>query len=818
MSVKICHFTPGRMRVRVPSWRHRAYRAGELARWLGTAAFIDRVEVRPASGSVIVHCRPTVSRHALRGLVLGWRPGPLPAPAAGTATAAAAAGSPCRLHPVTAPEVSERHGACRLDCRNCRPDRRPESLFSQVAGVALLTGYVVGVFIRETFFGVVVSGAAVSVTAAVVLAGALPLFRHAWADLKSGRHASLFPFLAGTCALAVLLGEALTALEVVWILRIGMLLEDYVARRSHRAIREIVTLAAKNTFILVDGVEVEIPVEQVAAGNVVVCHTGEKIPVDGQVVRGEALVDESPITGRAVPEEKCAGSRTFAGTIVSHGVLFIRAERVGDDTYLCRVLHLVEESLDNRAPAETRADVLANRLMRIGAITVAGTWLLTWSARRAFTVLLVLACPCATVLAASTAVAAALANAARNHILVKGGLYLEQIGTADCFCFDKTGTLTADSPRLVDIFPRTPRQNPDRILELAAAAEMHNQHPLARALLAAARERGLEPPAHAVCEFVLGRGVRAQVGDDIILVGNENLMHDEGVDCTYYRNTARAQIECGNTLVYVARNNRLQGLIAIANTVRPGAEAVLRWLRRDGVEHLYLVTGDHEPVAREMSARFGFDDHHSELLPEDKADYIDQLQRDGRRTVMVGDGVNDALALTRAGIGIAMGAGGAEVAIEAADIALVDSDLERLVRLRQLSRQTLAVIEQNHLLAMSTNVGGVIFGAAGLLTPLMAGALHIVHTLGILVNSTRLLGWEAPGLPAGAAVTISTEAVIGAATEVASEAATEVATEPAPEAAPEAAPAAAPAAAPEAATEAATAAAADATTVAAVRR
>ena len=721
---KVCHFIPGRMRIKVALIRKNNDRAANLARWLEGSELIKSVEARPSSGSVILYFNPGATKKELLNLLTDWPNVPT---------------NNTHMELENVP-------ACGMECRNCRPDRRPATLFRQICGVILLTGYVAYVVIRDVFLKSPVSESALSLTSMVAAVGAWPLLKHAWADLRDGRHKSLFPFLAGTCFLAIFLGEALTALEVIWILRIGMLLENYVARRSHKAIREIMCLAAKNTYIMVEDNEVEIPVDRVREDDIVVCHTGEKIPVDGTVVKGGALVDESPITGRSEPEERQKDNTVFAGTIVQQGVIFIKAEKVGDATYLCRILHMVENSLDNRAPSETRADILANRLMRIGAVTVVGTFLITFDPMRAFTVLLVLACPCATVLAASTAVAAALANAAKNHILIKGGLYLEQVGEANCFCFDKTGTLTSDTPHLIDIMPRTHNQDPNNILALAAAAEAHYQHPMARAIVNAARERGIEPPSHAVCDFILGRGVRAEIDQDQILVGNQKFMEEEGVNFSYFKKRAKEQVKNGNTVIYVAKNKRLQGLISVANTIRPRAGEVIDWLREDGVRELHLVTGDTEPVGRAMAGTFQFDEYMAELLPEGKAEYISKLESAGKRTVMVGDGVNDALALTKASIGVAMGAGGAEVAIEAADIALVDSNLERLIRLRQLSRQTLAVIEQNHLLAMTTNVGGVFFGVAGILTPLMAGALHVIHTLGILLNSSRLLGWEPPGL------------------------------------------------------------------------
>jgi cation-transporting P-type ATPase C len=552
---------------------------------------------------------------------------------------------------------------------------------------------------------------------------------------------SLFPFLAGTCLLAVFTGQALTALEVLWVTALSLLLEDSVAEKSRREIREVIQVTVKDALILVEGKEMRTPAGQLRSGDTVVIYPGEKIPVDGTVIQGEGLVDESHITGRSEPEFRTAEHRVYAGTRLQQGRLYLRAEEVGEDTYLRRILRMVDESLAKRAPAEQRADFLARRLVRMGFWATAVTYVLTGQAFRAFTVLLVVACPCATALAASTAVAAALANAARHRCLIKGGLYLEKIGEADCFCFDKTGTLTSDIPRVAQVVPRASKMAPEKVLFLAAAAENQNPHPLARAIVEEAARRGFSPSPPSSSEFVLGKGVRAAVGKDTVLVGNEGYMEEKGVDVAPFQKRARQLMESGHTAVYVAKNGKAQGLIGVANPLRSGSAEVMDWLRRDGVQALCLVSGDTEPVARRIFRELGMDDCRAPLRPEEKSGYVEELRRRGRRVVMVGDGVNDALALARAEIGIAMGAGGSEVAVEAADIALADNDFNRLIRLRQLSRQTLRVIEQNHWLAMSTNGLGILLAAAGRLSPLTAGLFHVVHTLGIMLNSRRLLRW-----------------------------------------------------------------------------
>ncbi len=727
----IRHRISGRFRLRIPAIRFEKEKAEFLVNEISNEAAVIHAKSSSANGS----------------LTLEYDPEKIPSERLLSQVEELLAVLPLHMAVEDAPEDQ---AACGLECPVCHPlpkSRDRKSFFGRVLGVVAITVFVGYALIRRVIFKAPLAQGPFSLVAGVALVAAIPLFRHALADLRQGKALSLFPFLALTCVLAVLLGEAMTALEVIWILRVGMLLEDYVAEQSRKAISEILQVATKDAYVMVDGVEVQVSVNELRKGDLLAVHTGEKIPVDGVVESGEALVDEAHITGRAEPEIRKENDAVFAGTIVQNGVIFVKAEKVGDDTYLCRVLHMVEDAIENRAPAEKQADILAGRLFRLGAAATLLTLVLTADPLRAFTVMLVMACPCATVLAASTAVTAALANAARNHVLVKGGLHMEMVGKADCFCFDKTGTLTAEVPEVIEVIPRAPKQTGDHILKTAVVAEIHNEHPMARAVVTAAKARGIEAQPHAVCEFVLGRGVTARTNGNEILVGNDHFMADHHISVNYFKKRAQKRIQEGHTVLYVARNGKLQGAIVVANAVRPNALAVLEWLRQDGVSSLYLGTGDTRPVAETLARSMGFDDYRAELLPEDKAYYVERLEERGNRVVMIGDGVNDALALSKSTVGVAMGAGGAEVAIEAADIALVDSDLERLVTLRQLSRKTLRTIEQNYYLATSTNVLGIFLGAFGWLSPVMAGMLHIVHTLGILGNSSRLLNWRAPGLP-----------------------------------------------------------------------
>lgn len=407
--IVIRHAIPGRMRFKVCEIRYAYQRALSLEKWLARKSGIIGIEVRANSGSVILlYNHKEISPRQLSDLLM----------------------QALEIHPEQAYSRSSRMpSVCAKSCVKCDPSektkRKKQSLADSLLGIIALTVFVGYVIIRRVIFKSPAAQGIFSLTSLVSLIASIPLFRHAIEDMRHGRHKSLFPFLACSILLGIAMGEAMTALEVIWILRVGMLLEDYVAEQSRKAIREILQIAEKDTYIFVKGIEVRIRADELKPGDTVVIHTGEKIPVDGTIVRGQAIIDESHITGRAEPETRGENDIVFAGTIVQKGVIFIHAEKVGDDTYLCRILQLVEDSLENRAPVEQQADILAERLFKIGISATIGTLLITMNPFRAFTVMLVMACPCATVLAASTAISAAVANAARNHILIKGGLYLE---------------------------------------------------------------------------------------------------------------------------------------------------------------------------------------------------------------------------------------------------------------------------------------------------------------------------------------------------------------------------------------------------------
>lgn len=721
MSLVICHSVPGRLRMKAELLKESSEARQALQSLLSQVEHLKKVEIRLLTGSIVLFYDCS-KLHAERLIEL---------------TARALQQDSGALPIETRPSLLSLK-TIRSASNQVVSVLSPGSLWN-FASLSAVLAYRMG---RNLVSGASFPQNLPALTGAVAIIGTASLAWRSIEDIRKRGRGGLNPFLAAACGLAIFVGEALTAMEILWVLSIGSFVERLITEKSRKAISDLLSVAPDTAYALVEDIEVETPVERIRVGDTVVVHDGERIPVDGVVVRGSGLVDEAHITGRSEPELREVSDGVYAGTRVVQGALFIRAEKVGRDTYLSRILRLVEESLSTRTEAEAKADELAARLVRFGAFTTVATLLVTQSVSRALAVLLVMSCPCATVLATSTALAAAIANAARSGILIKGGRFLESTQKIDTLVFDKTGTLTLETPEVLEVIPRAPWQESGQVLGMAANAEVDSRHPMARALLTAAKDAGISLERNVESEVWLGRGVCAHWGSDEVLVGNAQFMVDRNVNPTYYRAKATKFENVGHSVIYVARNERLQGMIVLGNQLRPRCDVVVAELRQGGIEWVSLVSGDAVPIVRRLAESMGFDEYRGELLPEEKAEIIDGLEASGRRVMMVGDGLNDALALSRATVGVAMGAGGSEVAIEAADIALMHNDLEALVHLRHLSRRSFQVIEQNFWIATATNVIGAGLGIFGMVSPVMAGLLHTLHSLGIMLNSSRLLALD----------------------------------------------------------------------------
>lgn len=622
-------------------------------------------------------------------------------------------------------------------CSRCEiKEATPVSWTRKLIEFGLLTGYAIYILVKENIMGVALASSPFSLTAAVALVAAIPLLKESWEDIKSGTF-TLETFMGGTLILAIFFGEVTAAFEIIYILRGGMLLEEYIAGKSRDEIHKLVELDVQKVYVLREGVELEADIDQVRHGDIVVARSGEKIPVDGTIDEGSAEINEAIINGRSEPEFKEMGDQVYAGTICEKGRIYIKVDAKGNDTYIARTMQQVEASLALKSGSELEADKLASKLLKLGTGLTIGTFLLSGSLMNAFAVMIVMSCPCATVLAASTAISGGIANGAKNGILIKGGEALENVSQADVFCFDKTGTLTTGKPIVTNIYLQD-NITEEELFTYAAIAEYRNSHPLAQAIVTYARAQGVDFDICALSEIIPGYGVRAVILNDTILVGNQNFMRQNEIDTSHFKDQAREMLTHGQTVVYVAKNEMALGVIGFTHEVREGTKEMLEGLRARGVQHIALLTGDEVKVANAFALDLGFDSVYANQTPQGKAEAVEDLKNKFNKVVMVGDGVNDTFAMSKADVSISFAAGGSEAAIAVSDIAITHSHPQDVTHLYDLSQKSLSVVNQNYWIGTSTNLVGVAFASVGLLSPVAAGAIHIGHTVGIMANSSRL--------------------------------------------------------------------------------
>jgi len=542
---------------------------------------------------------------------------------------------------------------------------------------------------------------------------------------------------------------------VITLVVLGRWLEARARGRTSAAIRRLVSLAPRTARVVREGAEIDVPTAEVQVGDFVRIRPGERVPVDGVVTEGASTIDESMLTGESVPVEKRPESTVFAGTVNRTGSFIFRAARVGSETTLARIVKLVADAQGSRAPIQRLADrvaaVFVPMVLAIAALTFLAWWIFgpAPSALYALTnavAVLVIACPCAMGLATPTAIMVATGRGAELGILVKSATALELLYRVDTVVFDKTGTLTIGRLAVTDVLAAAGGAA-DEILALAAAAEQGSEHPLGEAIVARAKERGLALPPISEFTTIPGQGIDAMATDGRVLLGNRALMDARGIEVEALAPRARALAADGKTVVYLAFAGRALGLIAVADVLKPEAADVVVALAKRGLD-VAMLTGDARPTAEAIAAAAGVKRVLAEVLPEDKAREIEKLQGDGHRVAMVGDGINDAPALARAHVGIAMGSG-TDVAIEAADVTLVRGDLHGVVNAVDLSRRTIRIIKENLVWAFGYNVvlipvaAGVLYPIWGvLLSPILAGAAMAFSSVSVVSNSLRLKKWR----------------------------------------------------------------------------
>lgn len=545
---------------------------------------------------------------------------------------------------------------------------------------------------------------------------------------------------------AVAIGAWDEAATVIWLFALAELLEDYSADRARKAIGKLMELAPNEATVKRDGQEIRVPVEQVSIGEVIVIKPGEKIPLDGKVVKGSSSVNQAPITGESLPVEKREGDLVFAGSINSQGAMEVQVTHLAKDTTIARIIRMVEEAEAQRAPSQRFVDRFARYYtptVIAGALLVMslppllfgqpfGVWFY-----RAL-VLLVIACPCALVISTPVAIVSGLASAARNGVLIKGGIYLEQVGTLKAIAFDKTGTLTKGTPEITDVIPLNNHAN-DEVLKIAAALESRSEHPLAQAVLRKAAEQTDRLLYANDFQALPGLGAMGIVDGKRYFIGKERLFEEQGIPLRQAVDVVEQLQSEGKTVMLLGEDNHICGVIAVADQIRDAAPSVIAHLHPHCVEHMVMLTGDNKGTAQAIAKQLGINDVRAELLPQDKVRVVQELLRRYGPVAMVGDGVNDAPALAAATIGIAMGTAGSDTALETADIALMGDDLTKLSFAIHLSRRTLRIVKFNIAFSISIKALFLLLALVGKATLWMAVAADMGASLLVVANSLRLL-------------------------------------------------------------------------------
>ncbi len=541
---------------------------------------------------------------------------------------------------------------------------------------------------------------------------------------------------------SVIIREDFAAGEVAFIMQLGALLEDLTVARARAGIEKLVHLTPRTARVLSGDTEKVIPAEQVQVGDVLRVLPGESVPVDGVILSGQTSVNQAVMTGESLPVDKTVGDKVSSGTVNQFGSFDMRAAKVGEDSSIQRMIRLVQSADAGKAKIVGIADRWATWIVIIALTASALTWLISGEIIRAVTILVVF-CPCALVLATPTAIMAAIGNATKHGFLVREGGALERLASVRKIVFDKTGTLTYGTPEVTAVQNSLPDISQETLYTLAAAAENRSEHPLGKAVVRCyTRQFHTPPPQPEQFQMAPGRGVSAVVEGKNLLAGNRELLEEHGVALPEEaEQQAAAHLAQGSTVIYVAMQGRFAGFLALADTMRAESVHMMQQLSGLGVQPV-LLTGDHDAAAQAIAGQLHMGEVHAGCLPEDKMDFIARYQERNEPVCMIGDGVNDAPALKKAAVGIAMGGVGSDIAVEAADIALVDDEVKELPHLVALAKRMMVTIKCNLSFSMGLNFFAIVLAITGVLNPVVGALVHNAGSVLVIVNSALLLKWK----------------------------------------------------------------------------
>jgi heavy metal translocating P-type ATPase len=672
MEYKIRHAIPGRVRLHIPLLYRRSALADATLAWLQAQPWVRGARINHDCASLVIDYDPTQSA-LFGGMMFALQCATIDDLRAAVAptSSAPASGEPTRAPAPVQPAVQA-------------PRRWPLALPTVSLALALTSNPV-----------------AVAVNVPLMLWNAYPIFRRAWNVLRRERRLNV-DFL-DTLAIAASIGQGamLTGGIITWLIRLGDWIRDLTAAGSKRAVGQLLEFREKTAWLVKDGAVVAVPAAELAAGDVIVVHHGEMIPVDGEVVEGRALIDQKTITGESLPVFRGVGEAAFAATILREGQLRIRALRVGAATTAGQIAQLVDSAPVGDTRMQNHAERFADRLVVPTLSLAVATALLTRDFDR-FLSLVIVDYGTGIRVAAPTSVLSSMIHATRIGIIIKSGAHMERLAEIDTVVFDKTGTLTYGMPTVRDVVSYRNTVTADHVLALAVAAETRLKHPVANAIRARAGELALEIPPCDEVRYHVGLGVEGQVNGYYLHVGSERFLRQSGIhvgQATADRAAAEAR---GESCIHVAIDGNLAGLIAYEDEIRPESAGVIRTLHDMGVRNTIMLTGDNGTVAGAVRRRLGLTGHFADLLPADKVEAIRSLQRDGRIVAMVGDGINDSPALSYADVGIAM-KHGADITLESADVVLMEDSLRKLVTAIELSRGAVRLIKQNYAIVAALN-------------------------------------------------------------------------------------------------------------------
>ena len=572
---------------------------------------------------------------------------------------------------------------------------------------------------------------------------ALPVLKNGIYSLIQNKRPNADTLSSTAIVSSIILGSERTALTIMILEKFAELLTVYTMKKTRGVIKDMLSVGENYVWKQSDDENTakKVPIEEISKGDLILVQTGEKISVDGTIEKGEAIIDQSAITGEYMPVTKKAGEEVFAGTLLKSGNITVKAEKVGDDRTASRIIKLVEDAAFNKADIQSYADTFSAQLIPLNFLLAGIVYVSTRNLQKALS-MLVIDYSCGIRLSTATAFSASINTAAKNGILIKGSNYLEELSKSDTVIFDKTGTITEGKPKIQTLKTFGKNMKDNRMLALAAAAEETSSHPLASALLNEIKNRGLKIPKHKESVIKVARGIETFVNKDIIRVGSQKYMEENDISLKMAGDIVKGMQNRGEIVIYVAKNNDLIGVIGVSDPPRENIKKAMNRLRNQGIDDIVLLTGDLRQQAETIASRMSMDRYESELLPEDKAKDILKFRSIGSKVIMIGDGINDAPALSYANVGIALGSSRTDIAMEAADVTITSDDPLLIPGVIGLAKNTVKIIKQNFAMAIGINSFALVLGATGLLPAIYSSILHNSITILVVGNSLRLLKYD----------------------------------------------------------------------------